>query len=188
MIKAVIFDCFGVLTTDGWLPFVQKYFGDDKLLLQTAHDLNKQCDSRLLGYEEFVKKVSEMAHLEPYEARAEIQDNVANQPLFDYILSLKSKYKIGMLSNAASNWLQELFSPEQVALFDEVVLSCDVGTTKPNERMYEMIAEKLGVEPSECVFTDDSERYVTGAKDVGMQGITYKEFASFKTQLDQLLN
>jgi len=185
--KAIVFDCFGVLTTDGWLPFAQKYFGHDESLLQAAHDLNRQCDSHLLGYEEFVGKVAEMAQLSTYEARAEIEDNIANKPLFAYLETLKPHYKIGMLSNAGRNWLKELFAPEQVALFDEVVLSCEVGTVKPDPHMYQLICDKLEVSPAQAVFIDDIDRYVTGATDIGMKGIVYKDFDSFKTELEILL-
>ncbi len=188
MIKAVIFDCFGVLTTDGWLPFAQKHFGHDAALLQSAKDLNRQCDARLLDYPEFIITIAEMAHMTAAEARTQIEDNVANQPIFDYIVGLKPRYKIGMLSNAGRNWLNDLFEPQQVALFDQVVLSCDVGTTKPDPRMYEIICEKLGVDAAETVFIDDSAGYIAAARETGMQGIVYKDFDQFKLDLNLLLN
>ena len=37
--KAIIFDCFGVLAEDGWLPFKRKYIGDNLELMQTISDL-----------------------------------------------------------------------------------------------------------------------------------------------------
>ena len=186
--KAIIFDCFGVLTTDGWLPFAEKYFGHDESLLQAAHDLNKKSDSRIMSYDEFVEEVASMAHVTSAAARVEIENNIANKPLFAYLKTLKPHYKIGMLSNVGRNWLEELFAPEEVALFDEVVLSCEVGTVKPDPKMYELICEKLEVEPSEAVFIDDIERYVTGATDLGMKGIVYKDYDSFKSQLDAILS
>jgi hypothetical protein len=45
MIRAIIFDCFGVLTTDAWLPFKNKYFAQNEVLMARASELNKQSDA-----------------------------------------------------------------------------------------------------------------------------------------------
>ena len=187
MIKAVVFDCFGVLTSDGWLPFAQKYFGDSALLKQEAHDLNRQVDSGFLGYDSFVHQVSNMAKIDLVDAQQQIEGNIANQQLFDYITSLKKNYKIGMLSNAGANWLDKLFTPEQLDLFDATALSFELGLIKPDPRTYTAICERLGVEPNEAVFVDDIQRYVTGAQDIGMKGVWYKTNDQLKVELEALL-
>lgn len=172
MIKAVVFDCFGVLTSDGWLPFAKRYFGHDDERMQAARDLNKQVDAGLIGYDDFVRQVADMAKLEPNEAYAQIENNVSNSELFDYISkSLKPRYKIGVLSNAGQNWLHELFGAEQTALFDAAVFSFQLGVVKPDPLMYQIICQKLAVEPSEAVFVDDIERYAEGARAIGMHSI-----------------
>ena len=38
-IKGIIFDCFGVLATDGWLPFKNKYFKEKPALFRKATEL-----------------------------------------------------------------------------------------------------------------------------------------------------
>jgi putative hydrolase of the HAD superfamily len=186
VLKAIVFDCFGVLTSDGWLPFAEKHFGHDAALKQQAHDLNKQVDSGFLSYDEFVEQIAELAHVPVTEAYADIENNVANERLFAYIQTLKEHYKIGMLSNAGANWLHELFSPEQGALFDAVVLSFEIGTVKPDPRAYHAICDKLGVGPEEAVFIDDIERYATGAKDIGMHAICYKNVDQVIADLEAL--
>ena len=187
MIKAIIFDCFGVLTSDGWLPFAEKYFGHDRTLKDQARDLNKQVDSGLISYDSFVEQVALMAAVDLSEAYRAIDNNVPNDELFGYIEHLKKHYKIGLLSNAGANWLNELFAPEQVALFDAVALSFEMGVTKPHESAYEVICKRLGISPKEAVFVDDIERYVTGARDIGMKGIWYKDVAQLRRELDALL-
>lgn len=187
MIKAIIFDCFGVLTSDGWLPFAEKYFGANPELKQQAHDLNRQVDSGLLDYDGFVSQIAALAHVNKDEAYKAIENNVANQPLFTYVAQLKRSYKIGLLSNAGANWLDELFTPEQVALFDATALSYEMGVTKPHPRAYHAICDRLGVEPAEAVFIDDIERYVTGAKDIGMYGVWFKNNQQLQQDLGHLL-
>jgi beta-phosphoglucomutase-like phosphatase (HAD superfamily) len=99
MIQAIIFDCFGVLATDGWLPFRQKYFGNNPELRQQVTDLNKQVDAGMAEYEDFIQTLAQLAHVQVAEARAVIEDNQPNEPLFELIEQLKPNYKIGLLSS-----------------------------------------------------------------------------------------
>jgi FMN phosphatase YigB (HAD superfamily) len=189
MIRAVIFDCFGVLTSDGWLPFKRRHFGHDAGLEAQATDLNKQVDAGLADYDEFITSVADLAGVSASDARGAIENNVANDDLFDYIEShLAGQYKLGFLSNAGANWLQELFGSERVKLFDAISLSCDTGYVKPHEQAYREIARKLDVAPEECVFIDDQERYCSGARDVGMQAIVYRDFEQMRAELDRILS
>lgn len=189
MVRAVIFDCFGVLTTDGWLPFKRKHFGHDKALTERASELNSKVNAGLSAYDDFLKEIADMAGMPTAHARARIENNVANQPLFEYIAQqLKPQYKIGFLSNAAANWLDELFTPAQVGLFDEVCLSCDTGFVKPDERAFTAIARQLQLQPAECVFVDDQERYCAAARDMGMQAIVYQDFEQFRQELELILS
>ncbi len=188
MIKAIIFDCFGVLTSDGWLPFKRRHFGHDARLRAQATDLNKQVDAGLSDYDDFIVGIAELAGMTSEQARADIENNVFNAELFAHIEhSLKPKFKIGLLSNAGANWLDELFGHEQAQLFDVVNLSCDTGYVKPDERAYLTVAQALGVAPEECVFIDDQERYCIGARDVGMQAIVYHDFEQCRGELERLL-
>jgi HAD superfamily hydrolase (TIGR01509 family) len=188
VIKAFVFDCFGVLASDGWLPFRDKYFGDKPELMQEVIQLNRQIDSGLSTFDDFIKRNAELAHISEKDCRAQIENNIPDERIFKLIQEkLKPKYKIGMLSNAAANWLDEIFLPEQVKLFDAIALSFEMGVIKPNPRAYEIIAERLGVETSECVFIDDQIRYCLGAEEIGMVAIEYKDFKSLEEKINQLI-
>jgi putative hydrolase of the HAD superfamily len=54
------------------------------------------------------------------------------------------------------------------ALIDEAVFSCSVGVMKPDHRIYEIAADRLGVEPGRCLFIDDRSEFVDGARKAGM--------------------
>ena len=187
MIKAVVFDCFGVLTSDGWLPFKSKYFGHNQHLLQDVSDLSKQSDAGLISFHDFIQGVAKLAGVSTDEAYRQIENNVADSQLFNYISTLKANYKIGMLSNAAENWLDEMFSPEQTALFEAVALSYESGYVKPQPEAYKIIADRLGVKVDECLFVDDQERYCTAATDVGMQAVWFINTDQAIADIDRLL-
>jgi putative hydrolase of the HAD superfamily len=188
MIRAIIFDCFGVLTTDGWLPFKKRNFGENGELFMQATDLNRQVDAGLISYDDFVRGVADLAGVPYAEAKAQIENNVPNEPLFDYIRKLKATYRIGFLSNAGGNWLNELFSREQVELFDAVAISFETGHVKPDEKAYLDIAGKLGMPAESCILVDDQPRYCTAARDVGMEAVEYRDFDQFKSDLQKILD
>jgi HAD superfamily hydrolase (TIGR01509 family) len=188
VIKAVVFDCFGVLAVDAWLPFKERHFGDDSQKREQATALNKRANAGLIAYNDFLRGVADLANLPLQTARKEIEDNPANAPLFDYIRTkLKPRYKLGILSNASANWLGELFTPEQRALFDAVAISFELGFIKPDPRAFEVIAKQLDVLPSECVLVDDQERYGAGAHEVGMQFVLYRDFRQAVADLEKIL-
>lgn len=188
MIRAVIFDCFGVLVRGSLETFHDRYFRDDPELLQQARDLDAATSSGMIPYDEFLRESAKLAGISVKQVQAILDDTPANERLLDYIRDeLKPRYRIGMLSNAGDNWLDDLFSKDQQALFDDFVLSYRYKMSKPDERIYRIAAENLGVEPSECVFIDDIARYCDGARDVGMQVIQYEAFEQFQTDISAVL-
>jgi putative hydrolase of the HAD superfamily len=188
VIKAVIFDCFGVLTTDGWLAFKSRHFKKNQDLFAKATKLNSQVNSAAISYKEFLEEVGKLVGMPAKDVEQEINSNVANDELFDYINTLKPKYKIGMLSNAGGNWLNDLFTKKQISLFDAIDLSYESGVIKPEQQSYIHVAKQLGVQTGECVFIDDQEKHCNGARQAGMQAIRYENFEQMKEDLEKLLN
>ena len=188
MIKAVIFDCFGVLTNDGWLAFKNRYLSQDKALEDEAIELNKRADARLMTQEEFEHELARLANVDIAEVRRVIDTHAPNDALFDYIaMDLKPHYKIGLLSNVAADYMSELFSQQQNAVFDARVFSFELGVTKPHPAMYETIATRLGMLPEECVFIDDRQGFVEGAKQTGMYAFQFIDNDQCRRELSALL-
>lgn len=184
-IKAIIFDCFGVLVGDQWLPFRQKYFGNNPEKLTQATDLRKQADAGKLIRSEFVRGISDLAGIAEKDVITEIDSssNVTDQNILAYIATLKPYYKIGFLSNASQNWLSTFFTPKQIRLFDKVAISYETGYVKPDRRAYENIAVMLGTPIGECLLIDDQPVYCEGARAVGMRAIQYEGLENLKRDL-----
>lgn len=188
VIKAVIFDCYGVLAEDGWLPFKRKYIGDDFELSRQLADLGKQNEYGMLGNSAYFKKVAELIGVEENIFKTAIGRQVPNEELFDYIkTSLKGNYKIGLLSNANYDVVNELFTPDQASLFDASVLSYESRLIKPDTRMFDLICSRLGVTPEECIFIDDIERYCTAAELLGMHSIHYQNPGQCQREIESLI-
>ncbi len=74
----------------------------------------------------------------------------------DLILNLKNKYKLGLLTNGISNVQHPRLENSALSdVFDAVVVSGDVGISKPNPKIFKIVAEKAG-------FKDKSEMLMIG--------------------------
>lgn len=89
-----------------------------------------------------------------------------NTPLLEYVRELRGRgYKIGLLSNIATNWIRDAFlTAEEQALFDDMVMSFEVGMVKPDPRIFRLACERLGVEMPQAVLVDDIDRYCAAAE------------------------
>jgi putative hydrolase of the HAD superfamily len=72
-------------------------------------------------------------------------------------------------------------------LFDAVVISCEIGMRKPEERIFRHTAELLGLDPAECVFIDDIEANVTAAQAAGLVAVHHQESQATVRRLSELL-
>ncbi len=116
------------------------------------------------------------------------QQGQPNKQLLDFIRQkLKPSHKIGLLSNSSGQGMPEFFSDKDELLFDDMVFSGQVGVAKPNPEIYKIAANKLGVEPIECIYIDDDDYRVEGAKVASMQAILYENFDQMKTELEKVL-
>ena len=92
--------------------------------------------------------------------------------------------KTGLISNS---WGLGIYERAPIDLFDETVISGDVGLHKPQPEIYLLACERLGVEPGDCVFVDDLRENVTGAEAVGMAAILHRDSAATVAKLEELL-
>lgn len=71
-------------------------------------------------------------------------------------------------------------------LFDEVVISGQVGLRKPDEEIYHLAVDGLGIPAAECVFVDDLEANVHTAERVGMRGVLHEKPEETIGELERL--
>lgn len=78
---------------------------------------------------------------------------------------------VGVLTNDLTAFHDQAWLDRMTILreFDYMVDGRSDGVMKPDPRAYTLMAERMGVEPSECVFIDDQPGNIVGAAAVGMQ-------------------
>ncbi len=113
--------------------------------------------------------------------------DLVNDELVDYIRTLRPKYKVGLLSNAWDDLRQvmrERFGFD--GLFDELIISAEVGLAKPDPRIFHLAVEQLGVQPAEAVFVDDVLANVEAARGMGLNAIHYRDNPQLFEALERL--
>ena len=80
--------------------------------------------------------------------------------------------RTGLLSNS---WGRDGYPRARFGeLFDAVVISGEVGVRKPDPAIYRLAADRLGLEPTQCVFVDDLAANVKAAEAVGMTALVHR--------------
>lgn len=88
-----------------------------------------------------------------------------------------ARFKTGCITNnLPSNAIgsaggRSLYVAEVMALFHHVIESARIGLRKPDPRIYRMMVEALGVDPSRCVYLDDLGVNLKPAREMGMTTI-----------------
>lgn len=185
MIKAVIFDFFGVLVSTDLNSFYDDYCANEGVK-QQAKAIIREFNSGFskLRYNDVITRLSKLARVPEAEVGDYLEGNRPNRKLLDFIKNnLSGTYKISILSNAGEDWINELLDKNDTELFDDIVLSYQHGVTKPSREIYLLAAKRLGFEPKECVFIDDTQRHCLAAEEAGMKAINYKNFDQMKTEL-----
>jgi epoxide hydrolase-like predicted phosphatase len=138
------------------------------------------------------RAIHEILHIPP-EARGEFISQFwaadgLNRELVEALPALRERYCLGLLSNANDDLRQMLLERWQIAsLFDDMIISAEVGLLKPDRRIYELAIHRLGVEPDEALFIDDLPVNIEGAQIAGLKAIQYLDNQQVMEDLEMVL-
>jgi HAD superfamily hydrolase (TIGR01509 family) len=59
---------------------------------------------------------------------------------------------------------------------------------KPDERIFRLALERLGITPGEAVFVDDFTENITGARAAGLHAIHFRSADQARAEVEQLLD
>lgn len=184
MIKAVIFDFYGVFYPD---PY-NAWLGANHLKREGEYyQASRDQDTGKITKEQFLDRLSKLSGREitrtEFNGSSEIDGEVV-----EIARALKSKYKIALLSNTSSESLNsKLEKYEIIDIFDEIVASSDTGMAKPDRGIFEYTLEKLGIEPNEAIFIDDNKDFANAASVIGINGIQFTSAAKLLEDLDLII-
>lgn len=186
-IKAIVFDCFGVLYTGSLVELASHCDTPEKA--KEVYDSTRAADHGFLSRDDYIARLMELTQLgrqEVLELMGSAQ--VRSRGVFGYAAELKQRgYKIAVLSNIGRDTIHKLFDEQDYELFDEIVASGDIGVTKPYITAYDRTLERLRVVPEEAIMIDDAYSNVSGAIEAGMKGVVFTSLVDMKAKVEELL-
>jgi putative hydrolase of the HAD superfamily len=83
--------------------------------------------------------------------------------------------RTAFLSNSGPEVMAKVRADRRIeAVFDAVIVSCEVGLSKPDPRIYRLCLERLGLEAAQVLFVDDRAANVEGAARVGLRTLQFE--------------
>jgi putative hydrolase of the HAD superfamily len=112
-----------------------------------------------------------------------------NQSMIELMAELKAAgLRMAMLTNNVREW-EPVWRPMLPVdeIFETVVDSGFVGCRKPEARIYEMTLERLGLAAEVCLFVDDLEPNIEGARKAGMQAVHFRDNEQATAEIRELV-
>jgi 2-haloacid dehalogenase len=90
--------------------------------------------------------------------------------------------------HALTNWSAETFpfARERFAFiewFESILVSAEVGLIKPDPAIFQLLLERIGRTPVECIYIDDSAKNVAAAAALGFDAIVFESATQLRTAL-----
>ena len=180
MIKNIIFDIGGILFDDS-LDNINKVFGEDttNIYRKVYGKLFKEC---LLGHLTISEYIETFKDDDDYDKIKYILDKNSQSKMFplikknfDYILKLKDKYNLYILSNITKESYEYINSVIDInKVFKGGVYSFKEGIIKPNREIFELIIDRYNLKKEETIFFDDKKKNADMACEIGIKGVLFK--------------
>ena len=114
-------------------------------------------------------------------------DEAINEAVLDLIRKLHGRYKLAILSNSHRGLTRWLVDWKMRGLFDVVFCSGDEGLVKPDPAAFRKTLQRLGAEPGETVFIDDTREHVEAARKLGIHSIVFTAAEALNNDLMKML-
>ena len=185
-IKTVVFDLGGVLID--WDPrylYRTIFPGDDAAMERFLAEIcSPEWNASLDGGRPWVEAIEQLTREHP-EYREQIAAFRLRWPemlggAIDGTVAIVAELRAkGVPLYALSNWSAETFPVALVRYdflgwFEQIVISGEMGITKPDRRIFEHLLGLHGLHPTETLFIDDVQANVAGAEAVGIKGLLYQ--------------
>lgn len=83
--------------------------------------------------------------------------------------------RTAFLSNSGPEVMAKVRADRRIeAVFDAVVVSCEVGLSKPDPRIYRLCLDRLALEAGQVLFVDDRPDNIEGAARVGLRTLHFE--------------
>lgn len=196
MIKTFIFDLGNVIVSFNHNKIVEKL---RCLCQQSSDEIFAQAISSEFVRDYNLGKISSAEFFDSVNRRLELEMEYADFPQIwnctfamepiipeQIIKKLSESYRLLVLSD--TNELHFDFIKENFPIldyFDDFVLSHKEGAVKPSEAIFRRVIERAKCLPEECIFIDDVENNVEGARKFGLNAMQFVSVEQLETDLKE---
>lgn len=179
MYKAVIFDFFGVISSEVAPFWFAQYFTAEEALKLKDEYVNP-ADRGDISEDELFLRLGQLVSLEPKTIREDWLNKVhIDRKVIEFIRNLKDAFPIALCSNSPSPFLREILLRNHLnELFDVEVISSEIRHKKPSAEIFLYTLEKLGCKAKEAIFIDDNIDYITAARSLGITAVHYTDISA----------
>lgn len=187
MNTTIIFDWGGVLTRGRYTPMLyaelNRVGGLQSVSIEELDELVRSVETVPCPSERLIELIRERfdCAIEPAKLKQALRASIRmRHDVIDAIADLAQEHALVIASNNF-DFVTDILRAEYaefLAHFDHVFFSNELGVRKPDPRFYERIIEEMGVDASECLFVDDKEKNVEGARAAGMHAIVFTDMAA----------
>ena len=186
MIKNLIFDFGKVLVCYDFRQFLKTIFDDEDECLRfealvCSEEFVQRCD---LGEDSFIDIIKECQVKYPHWKR-QLQeyydrqvDVITNEMpgMRDLLTRLKANgYRLYGLTNWSNAVYDVIEKYNILSMMDDRLISSEELMIKPDVAIYDRLCEKFGLIKEECLFTDDRQINIDGAKAAGMPAVLFTD-------------
>jgi putative hydrolase of the HAD superfamily len=168
----------------GWFDPAAARIGTTADALRAAYWQHRHAYDAGLPVREYWPRVLATAgadrSLDPVDLAWLIEHDVASWLVYnDAVWTLAAGFRTrggrtALLSNSGPEVMAKLRSERPIdRLFDTVVISCEVGLSKPDPQIYRHCLDRLGVAPPHALFVDDRADNIDGAARIGLQTLQF---------------
>lgn len=189
MIKAIIFDCFGILFADRRKDAIERLQPSPKQQ-EAIDEIVAQKDNGQLLNEAAPRLIADALGITEHEWLAEL-GSVDYEPVPDVlglIGELKENYRIGLMTNIGIGRINDYLSDELRDQFDVIFASGDRGVAKPSREAYQQIIDEFGISADEALMVDDSAGFLSQAEEMGMRVILFESIDQLRKDLTKKLS
>lgn len=167
-----------------WMDGAARRLGGDAAVFRAAYWQHRHAYDADLSAARYWQRVADAIRpgaLAPDELDWLIATDVASWSVqHEEIWALAARFRTAggrtaFLSNSGPEVMARLRADHPLETrFDAVVISCEVGLSKPDPRIFRLCLERLGLPASDVLFVDDRADNVEGAAAVGLRTLQFE--------------